>query len=72
MNNFGAKTEELARAMKRDWDARAREDARWYINTLRHGQSDDEFDRTGEVEVERLVRADLALVHQYAAPRTVG
>ncbi|MDX2032133.1 MAG: class I SAM-dependent methyltransferase [Blastocatellia bacterium] len=54
--------QELAQAMKRDWDERAREDARWYINTLRHRQSDEEFDQTGAVDVERLVRADLPLL----------
>lgn len=54
--------EDLAQAMKRDWDERAREDARWYINTLRHRQSDAEFDQTGVIEVDRLVRADLPLL----------
>ena len=48
--------------MKRDWDERARQDARWYINTIRRGQSDEEFDQTGAVEVERLVLADLHLL----------
>ncbi len=54
--------ERFAAAMKRDWDERARQDARWYINTIRRGQSDEEFDQTGAVEVERLVLADLHLL----------
>ncbi|MFN0088415.1 MAG: class I SAM-dependent methyltransferase, partial [Blastocatellia bacterium] len=58
----GAGMEDLARVMKQDWDERAREDARWYINTLRHRQTDEEFDQTGCVEVDRLIRADLSLL----------
>lgn len=52
----------VADEMKRDWDARAREDAKWFINSLRQRQTEEEFDRTGVVEVERLVRADLPLL----------
>ncbi len=51
--------QDFAQAMKRDWDERARADARWFINSLRLGQSEEEFDQTGVVEIERLVIADL-------------
>ncbi|MBX3277929.1 MAG: methyltransferase domain-containing protein [Acidobacteria bacterium] len=44
--------------MKRDWDARARENARWYINTVRRDQSEEEFDATGRMEVERCILTD--------------
>ncbi len=44
--------------MKRDWDDRARENARWYINTVKKDQSEEEFDSTGRPEVERFVLAD--------------
>ena len=37
---------EFSHAMKRDWDERARSNAKWFINTLRLEQSDDEFDAT--------------------------
>ena len=57
--------------MKRDWDERARQDAMWYINTLRRGQSEEEFDRTGAVEVERLVLADLPLLSGGRDPRNL-
>ena len=44
--------------MKRDWDDRARENAKWYINTIKMDQSDDEFDATGRPEVQKFVLAD--------------
>ncbi|MGE0101742.1 MAG: class I SAM-dependent methyltransferase [Blastocatellales bacterium] len=62
----------MVERMKRDWDDRAREDARWYINSLRVNQTDDEFDRTGIVEVERLVLADLDLLTGGRDPRTLS
>jgi 2-polyprenyl-3-methyl-5-hydroxy-6-metoxy-1,4-benzoquinol methylase len=49
-------------AMKRDWDQRARDNARWYINTLRLDQSEEEFDESGRRDVEGLVVADLPLL----------
>jgi ubiquinone/menaquinone biosynthesis C-methylase UbiE len=48
----------FADAMKRDWDDRARENAKWYINTVKKDQSDDEFDSTGRPEVQNFVLAD--------------
>jgi SAM-dependent methyltransferase len=51
----------IAQAMKRDWDDRARENAKWYINTVRKDQSDDEFDATGRPEVTGFVLADPVL-----------
>lgn len=62
----------MVERMKRDWDDRAREDARWYINSLRVNQTDEEFDRTGIVEVERLVLADLDLLTGGRDPRTLS
>src|SRR5262245_14390961 len=51
----------FADAMKRDWDDRARENAKWYINTVKKDQSDDEFDSTGRPEVQNFVLADPVL-----------
>ncbi len=48
-------------AMKRDWDDRARENAKWYINTVRKDQTDAEFDSTGRPEVQNFVLADPVL-----------
>lgn len=45
-------------AMKSDWDDRARENAKWYIATIRIDQSDEDFDRTGGPEVEKFVLSD--------------
>ncbi len=50
--------QDFAEAMKRDWDDRARENAKWYINTVKKDQSDDEFDATGRPEVDNFVLAD--------------
>jgi SAM-dependent methyltransferase len=57
--------------MKRDWDDRARQDAKWFINTVRLQQPEEEFDATGALEVQRLVVADLDLLTQGRDPRTL-
>ncbi len=56
-----------AEVMKRDWNQRARENARWYINTLRLDQSEEEFDRSGERDVAGLIGSDLALLCDWRA-----
>ena len=57
----------FADVMKRDWDQRARENARWYINTLRLDQSEEEFDRSGERDVAGLISSDLPLLCDWRA-----
>ena len=57
----------FADVMKRDWDQRARENARWYINTLRLDQSEEEFDRSGERDVAGLIGSDLPLLCDWRA-----
>jgi ubiquinone/menaquinone biosynthesis C-methylase UbiE len=54
--------------MKEDWNARARQNARWFINTAHDRQAENEFDQTGRIEVQNLVRADLALLTQRRDP----
>ena len=49
---------EISRVMKQDWDERAIEDARWYINTLKRDQTDEEFDESGRPDAESFVFAD--------------
>jgi ubiquinone/menaquinone biosynthesis C-methylase UbiE len=39
--------------MKRDWNERAVEDAKWFINTVSQGQSDEEFFESGRQELNR-------------------
>ena len=57
------------RGMKEDWNTRARQNARWFINTAHDRQAEHEFDQTGRTEVQNLVRADLALLTQGRDPR---
>jgi ubiquinone/menaquinone biosynthesis C-methylase UbiE len=57
--------------MKREWDDRARQDAKWFINTLRFQQSEEEFDQTGAFEVQRLVAVDLPLLTGRRDPKTL-
>jgi 2-polyprenyl-3-methyl-5-hydroxy-6-metoxy-1,4-benzoquinol methylase len=57
----GQPLQNFAAAMKRDWNDRARENAKWYINTVKKDQSDEEFDSTGRPEVQSFVLADPVL-----------
>jgi ubiquinone/menaquinone biosynthesis C-methylase UbiE len=62
-----AKQETLAdtsEAMKRDWNARARENAKWFITTVSQDQSEADFDATGRAEVENWLLAELPLILQ--------
>lgn len=63
--------QELSYVMKHDWDDRARHDAKWFINTLRFQQSEEEFDQTGAFEVNRLVLADLPLLTGNRDPKSL-
>ena len=63
--------DEISRRMKADWNERAREDAKWYVNTYKRGQSDDEFFRQGAAEVDALVRPDLDLMCGDRDPKTL-
>jgi ubiquinone/menaquinone biosynthesis C-methylase UbiE len=61
----------VAYAMKADWNARARVNAKWYINTVQRVQSDAEFDAGGRREVEALVLADLSFLTRDRDPRSL-
>jgi SAM-dependent methyltransferase len=60
----------LSEQMKADWNQRAREDAKWYINTYKRRQSDDEFFRQGAAEVDALVRSNIDLLCGDRDPKT--
>jgi SAM-dependent methyltransferase len=65
MNNDKTEPQSLAAfssMMKRDWDDRAKENARWYINTHSIEQTDEEFDLTGKRDFDGVVSPDLALL----------
>ncbi len=63
--------QEFAFLMKHDWDDRARQDAKWFINTLRFQQTDAEFDETGAFEVNRLVAVDLPMLTGGRDPKSL-
>ena len=54
--------EQFTFEMKRDWDWRARENAKWFINIHKFEQSEDEFDETGRLHFERFVVDELDLL----------
>lgn len=55
--------------MRRDWDQRARENARYYVATGNEQWSEEEFYRTGETTVEQYILNDLDNVCQSKAPK---
>lgn len=57
--------------MKHDWDKRAQENARWFINTLKVEQTEDEFDRTGRQDFDGLIRCELPLLTGRRDPKTL-
>lgn len=62
---------ELLRKMQRDWDARARENARYYVATGQEEWSDDEFFASGEETVQEDILGDIATICQGNAPATM-
>lgn len=65
MSNNNSRQEVLATFssdMKRDWDERARENAKWVINTLSLDQTDEEFYLTGKRDFDGLILQELALL----------
>ncbi|MFN0123500.1 MAG: class I SAM-dependent methyltransferase [Blastocatellia bacterium] len=72
MSNQDTNTAALARYsadMKRDWDWRARENAKWFINTYKLDQSDEEFYETGRRDFAGFVLDDLAVLTEGRDPR---
>jgi ubiquinone/menaquinone biosynthesis C-methylase UbiE len=57
--------------MKRDWDWRARENARWFINTYKLDQTEEEFDETGRRDLDRFILNDLDLLTDGRAPQSL-
>ncbi len=54
--------------MREDWDQRARENARHYVETARTEWTDDEFFRSGENTVAEEILTDLGNICQGKAP----
>jgi SAM-dependent methyltransferase len=55
--------------MRQDWDRRARENARYYVASGREQWSDEEYYRSGELNVEQEILTDLGNVCQGRDPR---
>jgi SAM-dependent methyltransferase len=55
--------------MQRDWDARARENARYYVNTAREDWTEEEFYESGERTVMEEVLTDMTNICQGIRPR---
>lgn len=56
------------RRMRRDWDRRARENARFYVATLQDQWSDEEFYRSGEQTFQEQILTDLPNICQGKDP----
>ena len=55
--------------MREEWDQRARENARYYVASGQEQWSDEEYFRSGEVNVEREVLTDMGNICQGKDPR---
>ncbi len=60
---------DFAEVMKRDWNQRAEENSKWFINTVRLDQTEDEFDSTGLSEIDALILPELVLMTGGRDPR---
>src|SRR6202166_4028877 len=61
-------TEEQLRKMRQDWDQRAKENARYYVNTATMQWTDDEFFASGERTVAEEILTDLGNICQGKPP----
>ena len=57
-------TEQQLQKMREDWDQRAKENARYYVNTSTEDWSDEEFFASGEKTVAEQIRNDLGNICQ--------
>src|SRR5260370_525265 len=59
------------RKMKKDWDRRAKENARHYVETARENWTDEEFFQSGEATVAEEVDTDMTNICQGKDPRSM-
>ena len=64
--------EQQIQKMQRDWDQRARENARYYVNTAREDWTDEEFFRSGERTVSEEILTDMTNICQGKDPREMS
>jgi SAM-dependent methyltransferase len=58
----------ILRKMREDWDARARENARFYVDTCQREWTDEEFFASGESTIEEVILNDMANICQGRDP----
>src|SRR3974390_3504431 len=58
----------ILRKMQEDWDARARENARYYVATGNTAWTDDEFFKSGEQTVKEEIETDMTNICQGKPP----
>jgi SAM-dependent methyltransferase len=61
--------EQQLEKMRLDWDARARENARFYVNTARADWTDDDFFASGEQQIAEDILTDMGNICQGKDPR---
>jgi len=61
--------EEQLRKMRSDWDARAKENARYYVATLKDNWTDEEFFASGEQTVAEEILTDMGNICQGKDPK---
>jgi SAM-dependent methyltransferase len=62
---------EIAQKMRREWDERARENARHYVATARTEWNDEEYFESGRENVRREILTDMGNVCQGRDPKTM-
>ncbi len=65
-------TDQQIEKMQRDWDARARENARYYVNTARQDWTDEEFFASGERTVAEEILTDMTNICQGKDPQKMS
>ena len=60
--------QQLQKKMREDWDQRARENARHYVNTANTAWTDEEFFASGERTVAEEILTDMGNICQGKAP----
>jgi len=64
-------TEQQLEKMREDWDQRARENARFYVNTASENWTEEEFFKSGELTVSEEILTDLGNICQGKPPGTM-
>ena len=64
-------SESILQKMRAEWDARARENARYYVNTANENWTDDEFFQSGERTVAEEILTDMTNICQGKDPQAM-